>query len=168
MDSNNLLALQNELAALRDRIEYLEKLLSLNEPPAHSLLCAFCRGTHLIRLCEYYRFLQVEDRWRVAKKLGLCYRCLDNSDGHLGKDCPKTRICRIRMCRLLHDRLLHDPERRKLRAGRYHATNPCQHSCKNIENVMSDFGNRSDDSEVNGPPCVRSMNSLDSCDDIDN
>ena len=167
-------ALRNELATLRQRIDYLERQLFLHGSEPHALNtvesrpCAFCQQSHTIRTCEYFKYLQISDRWTVAKKLKLCFRCLDNSNRHLGRDCPNTKVCRIHGCRLLHHRLLHDPDRRKLRAGRYRATNPCEHSCENIENVVSDFGNRSDDSEVNGPPCARSMNSLDSYDDIDN
>ncbi len=163
-NERKICALRTELAALRQRIEYLEKQLRLtqchpskidchmdrrmysdhyhgysdfningNEPPAESRsdrqfterkLCAFCQEAHPIRTCKYFRYLQIGDRWIAAKKLGLCYRCLDNNHRHLGKDCPNTRICRIKGCHLLHDRLLHDPDRKKLRAKRYHATTP--------------------------------------------
>ncbi len=142
-------SLKQELNVLRDRIEYLEKLLSLNEPSAQSLLCAFCQGTHPIRLCEYYGFLQVGDRWRVAKKLGLCYRCLDNTDGHLGKYCPKTRICRIRGCRHLHHRLLHDPDRRKFRAERHHVAK-CVEPSSSDSGVQNGYAENLTDSEFSG------------------
>ncbi len=122
---NEVQILRNELVALRNRIEYLEKLLLLNEPPAESNrnMCTFCQEAHPIRICKYFRYLQISDRWKVAKKLGLCYRCLDNDNRHLGRYCPNTKVCRLRGCRLLHHRLLHDPNRRKLRAERYHTTN---------------------------------------------
>ncbi len=121
-------ALRNELATLRQRIEYLERQLFLHgsEPHAENTVesrpCAFCQQPHSIRTCEYYRYLQLDDRWSVARKLGLCFRCLDNNS-HLGRDCPNSRMCRIRGCRLLHHRLLHDPNRRKLRAERCRTTN---------------------------------------------
>ncbi len=128
---NKLIALEQEVIALRNRIQHLERLLlKSNKPPAQSMdrtsstVCAFCQGAHPIRSCEYYRLLQVGDRWSVAKRLGLCFRCLDNENRHLGKYCPMTKVCRIKGCRLLHDRLLHDPDRRKFRAERYRATNP--------------------------------------------
>ncbi len=130
---NRLIQLENELTALRQRIEFLENQLSLNrgqfsfmERTVKQEICVFCQGAHPVRTCEYYRYLQLDDRWSVARKLGLCFRCLDNNDRHLGKDCPKARICRIKGCRLLHDRLLHDPDRRKLKAERYRATIPLE------------------------------------------
>ncbi len=45
------------------------------------------------------------DRWTTAKRYRLCYRCL--GEGHRGKQCLRTRICRIDGCRDDHNRLLH-------------------------------------------------------------
>ncbi len=119
-------ALRTKLVALRQRIEYLERQLYLtgqcysNETDCQvdvknldhfNRNCAFCQQPHTIRTCEYFNYLQIGDRWHVAKKLGLCFRCLDNNR-HLGKDCPRTRVRRIRGCRLLHHRL-HDQDRRR-------------------------------------------------------
>ena len=64
-NEREICALRNKLAALRQRIQYLEKLLSLNEPPAQSM-DRTSQGAHPIRSCEYYRLLQVGDRWSVA------------------------------------------------------------------------------------------------------
>ena len=35
----------------------------------------------------------------------LCYRCL--GDDHLGRECPRSRVCNIDGCRDMHNRLLH-------------------------------------------------------------
>ncbi len=114
---SKLIALEQEVTVLRNRVQYLEQLLlQCNEPPADNLnrlTCAFCQEPHTIRTCEYFKYLQSGDRWTVAKRLGLCFRCLDNNDRHFGRDCPKTQVCRIRGCRLLHHRLLHDQDRRR-------------------------------------------------------
>ncbi len=124
---NEVQILRNELFALRNRIGHLERLLlNGHNLPAENLnrkSCAFCENQHPIWKCSYFKYLQVADRWTVAKKLKLCFRCLDNTDGHLGKYCPHTRVCRVRGCRLLHHRLLHDPDRRKLRTERHRVTN---------------------------------------------
>ena len=45
------------------------------------------------------------DRWNVAKRLQLCYRCL--AQGHQGKSCPRSRPCRQDGSIDLHHRLLH-------------------------------------------------------------
>ena len=123
---DELCVLRNELIALRERVQYLERLLlNCSEPSAvnadfngnisdssEGKRCAFCQDcTHSIHSCEYFRYLQVGDRWNVAKKLKLCFRCLN--DKHFGKDCPRTRVCGINRCRLSHDRLLHDEKRRQ-------------------------------------------------------
>ncbi len=136
---NKLHALEEELVTLRNRVQFLERQLNLTgrcysgetgcqmdrKPDCgdYRSKYAFCQEAHTIRSCQYYRLLQVGDQWSVAKKSGLCYRCLDNTDRHLGRNCPNSRVCRIRWCRRLHHRLLHDPNtrlygRRKLRASR--------------------------------------------------
>ncbi len=182
LQNNQLFLLNNEIAILKHRIEYLEKLLLLNEPPAESNrnMCAFCQEAHPIRTCKYFRYLQISDRWSVTKQLGLCFRCLDNDNRHLGKNCPKTRICRIKGCRLLHDRLLHDPDRRKLRVERYHATNLIEPSIsdRGIQNASGDILTGSDfpgpvDSVVRPTPSAKEnnevthfMDNLDSFEDL--
>ncbi len=115
-------ALKHELNVLRDRIEYLERLLSLNEPHAQSMdrnirtrMCAFCDGPHPIWICTYFQYLTVGDRWKTAKELQLCYRCLNDEPKHLGRNCPYSKKCDVNHCRLTHHRLLHDPDRRKIR-----------------------------------------------------
>ena len=118
-------ALRSELGALRQKIEYLEKLLLQchgNEPPAHSMdrnirtkKCAFCDGPHPIWVCTYFQYLTVGDRWKTAKELQLCYCCLNDEPKHLGRNCPYSKRCGVNHCRLTHNRLLHDSNRRKLR-----------------------------------------------------
>ncbi len=149
---NKVIALEQELAALRNRVLYLEKLLlNSNEPCAFSAdlnsqcnfdhgiqenimnqcqqRCAFCQDcTHSIHSCEYFGYLQVGDRWNVAKKLKLCFRCLNNEPTHLGKHCMESKVCGINRCRLSHHQLLHD-ERRRQGFGRSGAGR-IQHSVK--------------------------------------
>ncbi len=179
-DVNKLVALENELAALRERVQYLESLLlTCNESSAVNAdfngnqsddsegnaqkRCAFCDDcTHSIHSCKYFELLQVGDRWSVAKKLKLCYRCLNN--GHIGKNCKKNEVCGINRCRLLHDRQLHDESRRRKLWG-LKTKQKISHSVVNcdpgmeceIRSQLSYGAERIQDSDVN--PC-------DGCQDI--
>ena len=47
----------------------------------------------------------VLERWNIAKRFQLCYRCL--AEGHHGKSCQRTRQCGKTGCLKLHHRLLH-------------------------------------------------------------
>ncbi len=118
--ANKLIALENELNALRNKVKYLERLLlNSSEAPAESTdkvndrecnkMCAFCDGMHPI--CSYFQYLTVDDRWKVAKELRLCYCCLNKK--HFARDCPYRTKCGINHCHLTHSQLLHDEERRQ-------------------------------------------------------
>ncbi len=109
-----ILVLRNELFALRDRVTSLERQLSTikqcTDCQMDRNLCVFCQELHSIQHCDYFKYLQVSDRWSVAKKLNLCYRCLEKS--HYGLNCPQSKMCGINRCRLTHSALLHDEKRR--------------------------------------------------------
>ncbi len=129
-----IIVLRNELFALRDRVTSLERQLSTikqcTDCQMDRNLCVFCQELHSIQHCDYFKYLQVSDRWSVAKKLNLCYRCLDKS--HYGLNCPQSKMCGINRCRLTHSVLLHNEEKRKgwrkLRAERHHVTSPSEPS----------------------------------------
>ncbi len=114
---------------------------TLNEPYTHSLnlqdnrskdrapgqeaecvhskkkVCTHCGGMHPITTCNDFKSLSLDDRWKRARQLNLCFRCLSQrtrSSGHLGRNCPNTAICGIKHCKLSHARLLHDEHRRQL------------------------------------------------------
>ena len=38
--------------------------------------CFVCKEEHLLISCETWKRLIVNERWELAKKLGLCFRCL--------------------------------------------------------------------------------------------
>ncbi len=107
-----LLVLRNEVISLRDRVANLERQLANIKQSEHRFeeTCVFCHELHSIRHCDYFKYLQVTDRWNVAKKLNLCYRCLEKS--HHGLDCPHTKKCGVNRCRLTHNELLHNEEKR--------------------------------------------------------
>ena len=52
-----------------------------------------------------FQRLSNDDKWRTAKQLALCFRCLE--DNHRGKSCPRSKQCNINGCRGTHHNLLH-------------------------------------------------------------
>lgn len=72
---------------------------------SQKLLCLECGKQHGIWNCRDFIRRSVPDRWNVAKRLQLCYRCL--AQGHQGKSCPRSRPCGQEGCIDLHHRLLH-------------------------------------------------------------
>ena len=67
--------------------------------------CQFCSEIHPIWKCPKYRDQAAEEKWKLVKKFGLCYRCL--GDNHLGSACKWTRRCNIDGCNENHHYLLH-------------------------------------------------------------
>ena len=67
--------------------------------------CPVCEGHHNVRDCLHFIEKSIPNRWKTAKRLQLCYRCL--SEGHYGKSCHSSHECRQNGCRELHHQLLH-------------------------------------------------------------
>ena len=67
--------------------------------------CHTCSGNHPVWKCEVFQRLSNDDKWRTAKQLALCFRCLE--DNHRGKSCPRSKQCNINGCRGTHHNLLH-------------------------------------------------------------
>ena len=67
--------------------------------------CSACSGSHPIWKCESIRSQAIDEKWRIAKQAGLCYRCLGKD--HLGSSCPRSRQCNINGCKETHHRLHH-------------------------------------------------------------
>ena len=72
--------------------------------------CQVCDKQHKIWSC--YDFMQktAPERWNIAKRFQLCYRCL--GDSYYGKLCPRSRQCGVNACRQLHYKLLRQDDRR--------------------------------------------------------
>ena len=68
--------------------------------------CQLCKGIHGLWACERFKSMDVEERWKQAKGLHICFRCLSSS--HQGKFCPRDRVCGIDGCTYKHNRLLHE------------------------------------------------------------
>ncbi|MCU7929154.1 MAG: DUF1759 domain-containing protein, partial [Candidatus Thiodiazotropha sp. (ex Dulcina madagascariensis)] len=68
-------------------------------------ICRECGKQHGIWSCRIFALRSVRDRWNIAKRLRLCYRCL--GEDHQGKSCPRSRPCGQDGCVDMHHRLLH-------------------------------------------------------------
>lgn len=49
--------------------------------------CSHCDGHHSLDECKKFQQATVADRWIIARKLGLCYKCLRNK--HRKETCRK-------------------------------------------------------------------------------
>ncbi len=86
-----------------------------------SIKCAMCKSdAHSIWKCEAFKYLNMESRWKKAKELGLCFRCLGAK--HKALTCKKTKTCGINKCRLNHASLLHDETRRRAKRKISHSS----------------------------------------------
>ena len=72
--------------------------------------CLVCGGQHAIWRCRKIAQKSPTERWNIAKRSQLCYRCL--GDGHYGKLCPNSRTCGKNGCQEIHHRLLHQRDRK--------------------------------------------------------
>ena len=70
--------------------------------------CPLCKEFHHVVKCKQWTSMTVSQRWKVAKEVGLCYRCL--CEGHRGKTCAHERKCGINGCPRSHHRHLHSDQ----------------------------------------------------------
>ena len=70
--------------------------------------CHLCSELHPIWRCSKYRAQPTEEKWKVAKKFGLCYCCL--GDNHKGNTCKWNKKCNIDGCNDNRHYLLHRPK----------------------------------------------------------
>ncbi len=67
--------------------------------------CAHCKKRHPIWFCRGFKALPVDERWKRAKELKLCFLCLG---GHVLGSCDKLKQpCGVDGCQKMHNRLLH-------------------------------------------------------------
>ena len=67
--------------------------------------CFVCKGEHVLTSCETWKKLAVNERWELAKKLGLCFRCLKR--GHRIERCSLKGTCPVEGCVRRHHPQLH-------------------------------------------------------------
>ena len=73
-------------------------------------LCKVCNGRHGVWAFDFFRNMEIRQRWNVAKQFKLCFRCL--GDDHSGSQCTRSRVCDIHGCQETHSKLLHSMENR--------------------------------------------------------
>ena len=69
--------------------------------------CQACGADHQIWTCQVFKQKSISDKWDIAKRCLLCFRCL--AEGHSCRKCPRSRQCGQNGCKALHHRLLHQP-----------------------------------------------------------
>lgn len=67
--------------------------------------CFVCKGEHVLTLCETWKKLDVNERWELAKKMGLCFCCLKR--GHRTERCSLKGTCPVEGCVPRHHPQLH-------------------------------------------------------------
>ena len=70
-----------------------------------SQACPLCSENHKITDCKRWVEAPVVDRWGIAKRHKLCYRCLKT--GHRGSRCRSESRCNIGGCQMTHHFHLH-------------------------------------------------------------
>ena len=75
-----------------------------DRPRTRKPMCALHKDStaHNTSQCEGFRRLRVEERYRLIRETGLCFRCLGP---HFGYECDKPTPCEV--CRGQHHALLH-------------------------------------------------------------
>ena len=76
-----------------------------NTKTKNNFQCVVCKENHKIWQCNQFKTKDSEQRWDIARKNKLCYRCLAGK--HFAKECRNSRICGIDGCLDTHNRLLH-------------------------------------------------------------
>ncbi|XP_047992723.1 uncharacterized protein LOC125231325 [Leguminivora glycinivorella] len=75
------------------------------------MLCLYCNSkTHLLKNCEQFLRLSIDERWEWAKEAKVCFKCLKSR--HHRESC-RARPCGTEGCRMSHNRLLHSPTPRQ-------------------------------------------------------
>lgn len=70
--------------------------------------CAYCEGSHSLDDCKQFREAALAERWTIARKSGLCFKCLRGR--HRKETCRKPPC---KACRRWHHQLLHDDRRQQ-------------------------------------------------------
>ena len=92
-----------------DQRTFFGKIVSIVSK--ENISCDVCGDNHTILNCSKFEKMSVPVRWETAKRLNLCYHCLDK--GHRGKSCERSRVCGRGGCQKLHNKLLHTNYKRQ-------------------------------------------------------
>lgn len=76
-------------------------------PQKLSKVCAACnQNGHRLSECRQFEMMDVDDRWKLVNRKGLCRTCLN---GHGKWPCRSWKGCEVEGCRSRHHTLLHSP-----------------------------------------------------------
>ena len=70
---------------------------SKTNKPKLSPKCPVCHNMHPVWKCHYLKTMMVKNRFNVAKRSRLCFRCLGHN--HQGENCTRSQICGINKCK---------------------------------------------------------------------
>ena len=101
----NGISLDGEKERIKD-IDHFSAKKAVRKSVIHVLACG---GSHSIWKCDTFRSQNNDDKWKLVKRTGLCYRCLGKD--HLGSSCPRSRQCNINGYKETNNRLLHGQRR---------------------------------------------------------
>uniref|UniRef100_A0A5S6Q5Y0 CCHC-type domain-containing protein n=1 Tax=Trichuris muris TaxID=70415 RepID=A0A5S6Q5Y0_TRIMR len=82
---------------------------------AREQLCAVCEKGHFTASCQDLLTASMDDRWKTARKVGLCFVCLEK--GHSSRRCPLRKPCGKERCGQFHHPLLHINPGPKVKVG---------------------------------------------------
>lgn len=71
----------------------LSKLAVNSSSSEWNVECFVSKGEHVLTSCEPWKKLAVNKQWELAKKLGLCFRCLKR--GHRIERCSLKGTCPV-------------------------------------------------------------------------
>ena len=71
----------------------LSKLAVNSSSSEWNVECFVSKGEHVLTSCEPWKKLAVNEQWELAKKLGLCFRCLKR--GHRIERCSLKGTCPV-------------------------------------------------------------------------
>ena len=81
-----------------------EKLHHDQSKNSERAVCALCgRNNHVTAACRSWTQNSVKERWRIARKLNVCFNCLEK--GHTRPECQSENRCAH--CKNRHNSLLH-------------------------------------------------------------
>ena len=63
------------------------------QPNTPSLKCIIHKSNHSLNECRAFRLKSIEDRRKLLKENGICFKCLVSKD-HLSRDCKDTICCK--------------------------------------------------------------------------
>ena len=84
--------------------------------------CVMCDGPHGPWNCKKFQDASVRERWELAKKHQLCFRCVGT--GHSGQSRTRSATCGVDGCAYKHSRLLHPGPNRERPAASSNGRQP--------------------------------------------